>query len=238
MTKRQRPVSVSNAEPGLSERLKVRKRRYLILMGTCLALIIPAWTVVRLYSVPAALIMSFVAADHPADRRDRGEPACATTEPGRGHDAPWSPTSHTLHGDPQKPHLQDRLWRWKQTGTSRKGMTMKKRTVAAIAATTLGLTLVGAGAASAATGTVPVEWAQQIAQHYGYGHGYGDGTGDPTTCPYYDGTGDMVQERTRAQDQSRLRDQSRIQDQTKVQDQTRLRDGTGDQQRLRIHQTS
>ena len=62
MSKRQRPVSVSDAEPGLSERLKVRKRRYLILMGTCLALIIPAWTVVRLYSVPAALIMSFVAA--------------------------------------------------------------------------------------------------------------------------------------------------------------------------------
>ena len=104
-------------------------------------------------------------------------------------------------------------------------MTMKKRTVAAIAATTLGLTLVGAGAASAATGTVPVEWAQQIVEHYGHGHGYGDGTGDPTTCPYYDGTGDMVQERTRehAQDQNRVKDQAQLQDRSADQIQQRDR---------------
>ena len=62
MGRHEHPVSVSDVEPGLSERLKARKRRYFILMGTCLALIIPSWTVVRLYSVPAALIMSFVAA--------------------------------------------------------------------------------------------------------------------------------------------------------------------------------
>jgi len=61
MTRHDHPVSVSDAEPGLSERLRVRKRRYFILMGLCFALIIPAWTVVRLYSVPVAVGMSMVA---------------------------------------------------------------------------------------------------------------------------------------------------------------------------------
>ena len=61
MTRHERPISVSDAEPGLTERLRARKRRYFILMGLCFALIIPAWTVVRLYSVPAAVAMSMVA---------------------------------------------------------------------------------------------------------------------------------------------------------------------------------
>ena len=104
-------------------------------------------------------------------------------------------------------------------------MTMKKRTVAAIAATTLGLTLVGVGAASAAGDNAP-EWAPQMGQHQVFGNGAGNGlgTGDPTTCPYYDGTGDMVQERTRehAQDQNRVKDQAQLQDRTA--DQTQQRD--------------
>jgi hypothetical protein len=35
-----------------------RDRVYLILMGSCIALVILAWTVVRLFSVTAAAIMS------------------------------------------------------------------------------------------------------------------------------------------------------------------------------------
>jgi hypothetical protein len=38
-----------------------RNRAYFVLMGSCLALVISAWTVVRLYSVLAAVIMSVVA---------------------------------------------------------------------------------------------------------------------------------------------------------------------------------
>jgi hypothetical protein len=38
-----------------------RRRRYFVLMGSCLALIISAWFVVRLYSTPAAIVMSLVA---------------------------------------------------------------------------------------------------------------------------------------------------------------------------------
>ena len=37
-------------------------RRYFWIMGTCLALIVSSWTVVRLVSVPAAIVMSAVAA--------------------------------------------------------------------------------------------------------------------------------------------------------------------------------
>ena len=39
-----------------------RIRRYLMIMGTCLLLITLAWTWVRSYSVPAAVVMSVVAA--------------------------------------------------------------------------------------------------------------------------------------------------------------------------------
>ncbi len=39
-----------------------RRRAYVLLMGTCLTLIVLAWGVVRLVSVPAAVVMSVVAA--------------------------------------------------------------------------------------------------------------------------------------------------------------------------------
>jgi hypothetical protein len=39
-----------------------RKKTYFVLMGTCLLLIVLAWNVVRLWSVPAAVAMSAVAA--------------------------------------------------------------------------------------------------------------------------------------------------------------------------------
>ena len=39
-----------------------RKTLYLVLMGTCILLIVLAWNVVRLFSVPAAVAMSAVAA--------------------------------------------------------------------------------------------------------------------------------------------------------------------------------
>lgn len=38
-----------------------RNRWYFVLMGTCLTLVILAWTVVRLFSVTAAIIMSAAA---------------------------------------------------------------------------------------------------------------------------------------------------------------------------------
>ena len=38
-----------------------RKTLYLLLMGTCILLIVLAWNVVRLWSVPAAVAMSAVA---------------------------------------------------------------------------------------------------------------------------------------------------------------------------------
>ncbi|GAB3860532.1 hypothetical protein GCM10028801_23510 [Nocardioides maradonensis] len=39
-----------------------RKRAYFVLMGTCVLLIVLAWFVVRLFSTPAAIAMSVVAA--------------------------------------------------------------------------------------------------------------------------------------------------------------------------------
>jgi Protein of unknown function (DUF3099) len=39
----------------------VRNRLYFILMAVCLGLFILAWAVVRLYSVPAAVVMTVVA---------------------------------------------------------------------------------------------------------------------------------------------------------------------------------
>ena len=39
-----------------------RKKAYFIMMGTCLLLILLAWNVVRLFSIPAAVAMSVVAA--------------------------------------------------------------------------------------------------------------------------------------------------------------------------------
>ncbi|PUA81796.1 DUF3099 domain-containing protein [Nocardioides currus] len=45
-----------------SEQLRRRQRRYLLLMGICLTLIVLAWTWVRLWSTPLAVGMSAVAA--------------------------------------------------------------------------------------------------------------------------------------------------------------------------------
>jgi hypothetical protein len=105
---------------------------------------------------------------------------------------------------------------------------MNKRTMLAIGATTLGLTLVGAGAASAVTtadGFTPAQWTHnmmhggtQDAPGFGYGAdetwtGAAIGTGDPTTCPYVD-------EATADQDQL----QQRLHDGTGAGDQQRLRD--------------
>jgi hypothetical protein len=39
-----------------------RKKAYFWLMGTCITLIVLAWNVVRLWSIPAAVGMSIVAA--------------------------------------------------------------------------------------------------------------------------------------------------------------------------------
>jgi hypothetical protein len=39
-----------------------RRRTYFWLMGTCIGLIVVAWNVVRLFSVPLAIAMSVVAA--------------------------------------------------------------------------------------------------------------------------------------------------------------------------------
>jgi hypothetical protein len=39
-----------------------RRRAYIWLMASCLVLILLAWNVVRLWSVPAAVVMSIVAA--------------------------------------------------------------------------------------------------------------------------------------------------------------------------------
>jgi hypothetical protein len=39
-----------------------RKRAYFVLMGCCLLLLVLAWNVVRLWSTPAAVVMSVVAA--------------------------------------------------------------------------------------------------------------------------------------------------------------------------------
>jgi hypothetical protein len=38
-----------------------RKRAYFVMMGVCVALVVLAWWVVRLYSVTAAIVMSVVA---------------------------------------------------------------------------------------------------------------------------------------------------------------------------------
>ncbi|GAB3686473.1 hypothetical protein GCM10027589_55200 [Actinocorallia lasiicapitis] len=41
--------------------MDARKRRYLIMMGTCITLYVLSWTVVRFWSVTAAVIMAVVA---------------------------------------------------------------------------------------------------------------------------------------------------------------------------------
>jgi hypothetical protein len=54
-----RPRPARTTPPPVSE--QIRARRYLLIMGTCLGLIVLAWGVVRLWSVPIAVGMSVVA---------------------------------------------------------------------------------------------------------------------------------------------------------------------------------
>ncbi len=52
---------MSDPEP-LGEPPVGRKKAYFWMMGTCVVLIVLAWNVVRFWSVPAAVVMSVVAA--------------------------------------------------------------------------------------------------------------------------------------------------------------------------------
>jgi peptidoglycan/LPS O-acetylase OafA/YrhL len=54
-----RPERVREPRPPIDEH--TRARRYLIIMGTCLGLLVLAWGLVRLWSVPLAIGMSMVA---------------------------------------------------------------------------------------------------------------------------------------------------------------------------------
>jgi Protein of unknown function (DUF3099) len=47
--------------PGRPLRLTTRKRAYFAMMGTCLVLIVLAWTLIWRFSVTAAVVMSAVA---------------------------------------------------------------------------------------------------------------------------------------------------------------------------------
>jgi hypothetical protein len=47
--------------PGRPLRLSTRKRAYFAMMGTCLVLIVLAWTLIWRFSVTAAVVMSAVA---------------------------------------------------------------------------------------------------------------------------------------------------------------------------------
>jgi hypothetical protein len=62
MRRDRRPFTVSDVPEAQSERLRRRRLWYFALMGTCLALIVLAWNVVRLWSTTAAVAMSIVAA--------------------------------------------------------------------------------------------------------------------------------------------------------------------------------
>jgi hypothetical protein len=95
---------VPSSEPGPSRRSGPppnRQRLYLIMMGTCLALISSAWIWVRLVSVPAAVAMSVVAMVIPPIAAvvanagwDRPSPGEGSREP-RPQDDP----GRTRHGD-------------------------------------------------------------------------------------------------------------------------------------------
>ena len=62
MRRGRRVDSVTEVPWPASEQLRRRERRYFLLMGVCLALILLAWTWVRLWSTPLAVVMSAVAA--------------------------------------------------------------------------------------------------------------------------------------------------------------------------------
>jgi hypothetical protein len=53
---------VDHDDEPLGEPSRQRKKAYFWLMGICITLIVLAWNVVRFWSVPAALVMSVVAA--------------------------------------------------------------------------------------------------------------------------------------------------------------------------------
>ncbi len=57
-----RRYTITEVRPSQTERLRRRQRWYFVLMGTCLVLITVAWTLVRLWSPTAAVVMSGVAA--------------------------------------------------------------------------------------------------------------------------------------------------------------------------------
>ncbi|WP_344042292.1 DUF3099 domain-containing protein [Nocardioides panacihumi] len=60
--RRHQRITATEVRAPQSERLRRRKRWYFALMGACLALILLAWNVVRLWSSTAAVAMSVVAA--------------------------------------------------------------------------------------------------------------------------------------------------------------------------------
>ena len=62
MRRHQRVESVTDVPWPASEQLRRRQRRYFLLMGVCLTLLVLAWTWVRFWSVPLAVTMSAVAA--------------------------------------------------------------------------------------------------------------------------------------------------------------------------------
>jgi hypothetical protein len=62
MRRDRRSFSVSDVAEAQGARLRRRQRWYFVLMGICLALIVLAWNVVRLWSTTAAVAMSVVAA--------------------------------------------------------------------------------------------------------------------------------------------------------------------------------
>lgn len=60
--RRHQRVTASGVRWPQSERLRRRQRWYFTLMGVCLLLIVLAWSLVRLWSITAAVAMSVVAA--------------------------------------------------------------------------------------------------------------------------------------------------------------------------------
>lgn len=60
--RRHQRVTASDVRWPQSNRLRRRQRWYLALMGACLALILLAWNLVRLWSTTAAVVMSVIAA--------------------------------------------------------------------------------------------------------------------------------------------------------------------------------
>jgi hypothetical protein len=62
MRRDHRVESLTDVPWSTSEQVRRRQRRYFLLMGVCLTLILLAWTWVRFWSTPLAVAMSAVAA--------------------------------------------------------------------------------------------------------------------------------------------------------------------------------